>query len=101
MYFPLFVGVLCLSLFCYALLITLCSFQICNHLEEEEKAGCFAIIDLQMYCYYVLWLFLTVPWVGLQCVIVVFPIIPLTFSQSFWSPSHVNETVLLSTQNSC
>ena len=27
-----------------------------------------------MYCYYinVLWLFLTVPWVGLQCVIVVF-----------------------------
>ena len=23
-----------------------------NHLEEEEKAGCFAIIVLQMYCYY-------------------------------------------------
>ena len=35
----------------------------------EEKAGFFAIIVLQMYCYYnVLWLFLT----GLQCVIVVF-----------------------------
>ena len=45
MYFPLFVGVLCLSLFCYALL--------CVHSsEEEEKAGCFAIIVLQMYCYY-------------------------------------------------
>ena len=23
-----------------------------NHLEEERKAGCFAIIVLQMYCYY-------------------------------------------------
>ena len=25
---------------------------LCNHLEEEEKAGCIAIIVLQMYCYY-------------------------------------------------
>ena len=33
-----------MSLFCYALL--------CDHSsEEEEKAGCFAIIVLQMYCY--------------------------------------------------
>ena len=24
---------------------------VCNHLEEEEKAGCFATIILQMYCY--------------------------------------------------
>ena len=23
----------------------------CNHPEEEEKSGCFAIIVLQMYCY--------------------------------------------------
>ena len=22
-----------------------------NHIEEEEKAGCFAFIVLQMYCY--------------------------------------------------
>ena len=44
MYFPLFVGVLCLSLLCHALL--------CNRLEEEEKASCFAFIVLQMYCYY-------------------------------------------------
>ena len=41
-YFQLFDGVLCLSLFCYALLCV-------HHLEEEEKAGCFAIIVLQMY----------------------------------------------------
>ena len=26
--------------------------SICNHLDEEEKAGCFAIIVLKMYCYY-------------------------------------------------
>ena len=46
MNFSLFVGVLCLSLFCYALLCVHSSF------EEEEKPGCFAIIVLQMYCYY-------------------------------------------------
>ena len=34
------------------LCITLCSFYVFNHLEEEENAGCFAIIVLQMYCYY-------------------------------------------------
>ena len=61
-------GVLCLYLFCFALL--------CVHSSSAImlKAGCFAIIILQMYCtIHVLWLFLTVPWVGLQCVIVVFP----------------------------
>ena len=25
---------------------------ICNHLEEEQKAGCFAVIVLQMFFYY-------------------------------------------------
>ena len=45
MYFP--------SAFVFALLcITLCPFQYCNHLEEKEKAVYFAIIVLQMYCYY-------------------------------------------------
>ena len=65
MYFPFFVEVLCLSLFCYALLCVHSSFAITlktlslknasgrwQCLEEEEKAGCFAIIVLQMYCYY-------------------------------------------------
>ena len=32
--------------------ITVCPFKVCNHLEEEEKASCCAIIVLQMYCYY-------------------------------------------------
>ena len=32
------------------------------------------LVVLKMYCYYnVLWLFITVPWIGLQYVIVVFP----------------------------
>ena len=33
------------------LCVTLWPFQFCNHLKEEEKAGCFAIIVLEMYCY--------------------------------------------------
>ena len=42
--------------------------------EEEETAGCFAIIVLQMYCYYKCYVALPLwSWVGLQCVIVVFP----------------------------
>ena len=45
----MFVRVLCLSRFCYVLLSIL---VLHNHLEEEEKAGCFAIIVLLMYCYY-------------------------------------------------
>ena len=39
------------------------SFLVCNHLELEERAGCFA--------FNVPWLFLTVSWVGLQFVIMV------------------------------
>ena len=35
-----------------SLCIILCPIKFCNHLEEEENAGCFAIIVLQMYCYY-------------------------------------------------
>ena len=27
------------------------SFYFCNHLNEEEKAGCFAFIVFQMYCH--------------------------------------------------
>ena len=53
-------------MFAVALLcITVCPFLFCNHLEEEEKVG-IVIIN-------VLWVFLTVSWVGLQYVIVVFP----------------------------
>ena len=34
---------------CVLICITLCPFLFCNHLEEEEKAGRFAIIMLQVY----------------------------------------------------
>ena len=33
------------------LCITLCPFQFCNHLDEEDKTSCFAIFVLQMSCY--------------------------------------------------
>ena len=57
-----------------SLCINLCPFYFCNHLEEVEKAGHFAIIVLQMYTVInVLRLFLTVSWVGLLYVIVAFP----------------------------
>ena len=42
-------GVLCLSIFCCALLCVLSSFF--NYLEEEERAGCFAFVVLRMSCY--------------------------------------------------
>ena len=71
MYLPLFVRVLCLSLFCYALLCVHSSFVII--LKMKKKL--FALLLLFYRCIdtvNVMWLFLTVPWVGLKCVIVVF-----------------------------
>ena len=72
MYFPLFVGVLCLSLFCYALLCIFSSFAII--LKRKRKLV--ALLLLSYRCIVpinALWLFLMVSWVGLQYVIVVFP----------------------------
>ena len=73
MYFPLFVGVLCLSLFCYAFIRCVhSSFAIIFKMKRKLVAlpllsyRCIVAIN-------VLWLFLMVPWVGLQYVIVVFP----------------------------
>ena len=66
MYFPLFVGVLRLSLFCYALLCVRSSFAII--LKRKRKLV--ALLLLFYICVVtinVLWLFHTVPWVGLQC----------------------------------
>ena len=65
-------GVLCLSLFWYALVCVLSSFAIVLKRKRELDAllllsyGCLVTV-------YVLWLFITVPWVGLQFAIVVFP----------------------------
>ena len=74
MYFPLFVRVLCLSLFCYELLCVHSSFAII--LKRERKL--IALLSLSHRCIVtinVLWLFLTVPSVGMQYVIVVYLII--------------------------
>ena len=72
MCFSLFVGVLCLSLFCFALLCVYSSFAII--LKRKKKLV--ALLLLSYKCIVTmnaLLLFLTVPWAGLQCVIVVFP----------------------------
>ena len=72
MHFPLFVGGLCLSFFCYALLCVHSSFAII--LKWKRKLV--ALLLLSYRCIVtinVLWLFLTVPWAGLQDAIVVFP----------------------------
>ena len=72
MYFPLFVGVMCSSLFCYAL--------ICVHSSIafilKRKIKLVALLLLSSRCIVTInvqWLFLTVPWVGLQYVSVAFP----------------------------
>ena len=31
--------------------ITLCPFKFCNHIDEKERAGCFAFVVLWMSCY--------------------------------------------------
>ena len=72
MYLPLFVGILYLSLFWYALLCVLSSFAIILKRKRELVAllllshGCLVTVNVR-------WFFLTVPWIGLQCMIVVFP----------------------------
>ena len=54
----------------------LVAFYFCNHLAEEEIACCFPLIVFLLALLIVvsaLCLFLTVSWIGLQCVIVTFP----------------------------
>ena len=72
MYFLLFVGVLCLYLFCYALLCVITNFAIIL----KRKIKLVALLVLPHRCIVTInvrWLFLTVQGVGLQCMIVVFP----------------------------
>ena len=72
MYFPLLVRVLCLSSICYALLYAHSSFAIIFRRKRKLVAllllSCVCLVTVN-----VLRLFLVVPWVGLQCMIVVFP----------------------------
>ena len=65
MFFPLFVGVLCFSLFFYALLCVYSSFAII--LKRKRKLV--TLLLLSNRCIVAI----KVPWVGLQYVIVLFP----------------------------
>ena len=61
-----------MCLFCYALLCVHSSFAVIL----KRKGKLIALLLLSYRCIvtiYVMWLFLVMPWVGLQCVIVVFP----------------------------
>ena len=72
MYFPSFVEVPCWFLFCYALLCVHSIFAI----MLKRKRKLVALLLLSYRCVVtinVLWLFLALPWCGLQCVFVVFP----------------------------
>ena len=65
-------GVLCWFLFCFVLLCVDFNFAII--LKRNRKLV--ALLLLSYRCIVtinVLWLLHTVPWVGLQCVIVIFP----------------------------
>ena len=63
-------GVLWLSLFCYALLCVHYSFAI----KRKRKLVALLILSYRfIFTITVMWLFLATPWVGLQYVIVVFP----------------------------
>ena len=67
MYFPLYVAVLCLSLFCYALLCAHSSFAII--LKRKGKLAFLLLLSSRcIVTIKLLWLILMVP-----CVIVVFP----------------------------
>ena len=61
-----------LFLFWYALLCVLSSFAIILK-RKTELVALLLLSNGWLVTVNVLWLFLTVPWVGLQCVIVVFP----------------------------
>ena len=71
MYSLLFVGVLCLPSFYYELLCVHSSFPII--LKRKRKLVALLLLSYRCSVTKMLWLFIAVPWVGLQCVIVVFP----------------------------
>ena len=65
-------GALCLSLFWCALLYPLSSFEII--LTRKRELAVLLLLSFRcLITVNVLWLFHTVPWICLQCVIVVFP----------------------------
>ena len=63
-----------MSLFCYALLCVHSSFAIILKRKRERADFCLLLLSCGcLFAVYVLSLFLAVPWVGMQRVIVIFP----------------------------
>ena len=74
MYLSLFVGVLCNNGLCFGMhyFCVLSSFAII--LARISELVALLLLSFQfLVTVNIMWLFLTVPWVGLQCVIVVLP----------------------------
>ena len=70
--FIMCVGILCLSLFCYAILCVHSSFAIT--LKRKRKLVASLLLSNRfIVAMNSLWLFLMLPWIGLQWVILVFP----------------------------
>ena len=65
-------SVLCLYLFCYALICVYSSFAILLN-RMRKLVALLLLSNICIVTINVLWLFITVPWVGPQYVIVVFP----------------------------
>ena len=59
-------------MFCCALFCVLSSFTSIS-MGKRELVNLLCLFSLCLVIVVVQWLFLTVPWVGLQCVIMVFP----------------------------
>ena len=68
-----FVGFCVCAMFCCALLCVLSSFAMILMGKRKSWLLYFCLFNWCLVIVIVLWLFLTVPWVDLQCVIVVFP----------------------------
>ena len=89
-------GVLCLYLFCYAFSCVHSNLAII--LKRKRKLVALLLLSYRcIVAINVLWFFPTVPWVGLLCVIMVFPDhTRLLFETSFknWRPHNVNMMAL-------
>ena len=57
----------------YNIYIQLCRLQQDTAQNGEERAGCFTLFSRCLVIVIVLWQFLAVPWVGMHCVVVMFP----------------------------
>ena len=77
--------VLCLSLFCYALLCVHSSLRVAIILKSKRKLVALLLLSYRCIATInVLWLLLTVPWIGLQYVVVVLSDHTLLFVRYCW-----------------